>query len=119
MTHLLLDTLCSQSHEKQFVINQTRWHPFRACDMELPKTDDYSSYMLASHRETSLVYVGSTNNIRRRYDEHNSKAGGSTSTGLVILKPWSLLGYVVGFSCRHDDAIFEFKWKAIIQTERQ
>jgi predicted GIY-YIG superfamily endonuclease len=118
VTHLL-DTLCSRSHEKQFVINQTRWHPFRACDMELPKTNDLCSYMLASRRETSVVYVGSTNNMRRRYDEHNSKVGGSTSTGLVNLKPWGLLGYVVGFSCRHDASIFEFKWKAIIQTERR
>ena len=118
VTHLL-NTLCSRSHDKdQFVINQTLWHPFRACDMELPKTDEYCSYMLASRRQTSTVYVGSTNNMRRRYNEHNSTAGGSASTGLVNLKPWGLLGYVVGFSSKHDAEIFEFKWKALIQTER-
>jgi hypothetical protein len=98
----LLDTICNRSHEKRFVIDQTRWHPFRACDMELPRTNEYCSYMLASRVQTSVIYVGSTNNMRRRYDEHNSKLGGSASTRLVSLKPWGLLGYVVGFSCRHD-----------------
>lgn len=116
----LLDTLCQDitSSPRVFIIDQVHWHPFRPCDMELPRPNEYCCYILASRRQTNVTYVGYTSNMRRRYDEHNSKAGGSASTRRLNLKPWGLLAYVVGFYSKHDAMVFEAKWKIQIEAEQ-
>jgi predicted GIY-YIG superfamily endonuclease len=117
----LLDTLCNDdktASSQAFVIDQIRWHPFRSCDMELPRTNEYCCYILASRKQTDVTYVGYTNNMRRRYDEHNSRAGGSSTTRREDLKPWGLLGYVIGFKSKHEGMVFEVKWKAAIEAEQ-
>ena len=52
--------------------------------------------MIVSLKDTSVMYIGETNNIVKRLTEHNS---GSKHTCSQIHQPWALLSYaVVGFS---------------------
>ena len=49
----------------------------------------YYVYLLESLTEEKSYYLGSTNDLRRRFDEHNSGNGCQTTKG----KKWKLIYY--------------------------
>ena len=55
---------------------------FRTCDISLPQCNTGFVYMLISIKDLSYTYIGMTDAIRRRVDEHNSGIG-SKSTALA------------------------------------
>lgn len=70
--------------------------PFRPRDTPIP--NDYSSYvyLLVSTKYPSYSYIGQTNRLARRVDQHNEgEAAGFTSSAHLI--PWGVYAYVVGF----------------------
>jgi predicted GIY-YIG superfamily endonuclease len=95
-------------------------HPFRPIDVALPKNDSGCCYILVSVRHLSVTYIGQTNNLSERLNQHNS-GHGSNQTMADNLRPWALLGYVVGFdSNRRQQLAFEAQWKASrVRKQRQ
>ncbi|KAF4714116.1 hypothetical protein FOZ62_022488, partial [Perkinsus olseni] len=70
--------------------------PFRPRDTPIP--NDYASYvyLLVSTKRPSYSYIGQTNRLARRVDQHNEgEAAGFTSSAHLI--PWGVYAYVVGF----------------------
>ena len=67
-------------------------------------------YLLVSTRKPNCMYIGETDNIRRRLHHHNSGRG-SVYTNQQELRPWALFGYVYGFSDRRERLRFEASWK--------
>jgi predicted GIY-YIG superfamily endonuclease len=115
----LLKKLCDEEEpEKAFTIDQANEHPFRPIDIPLPTRNEFCSYILVSLKDTSYTYIGSTMDLSRRINQHNSYHGGSKSTNHNMLKPWALLGYVVGFNNKQQAMSFEGYWKAIVRDEQ-
>jgi predicted GIY-YIG superfamily endonuclease len=113
----LLDTLCHpQDKHDPFTIDQTTTHPYRPKDVLLPGRNDHCSYFLVSLAPSSTAtYVGETSNLKRRLNQHNS-GNGSQSTNRPHLRPWALLGYVIGFESKQKRRNFEYQWKLHIEN---
>lgn len=45
--------------------------PYRICDMPLPQCNTGFAYMLVSYNSWTFSYIGETENINRRLNEHN------------------------------------------------
>jgi len=67
----------------------------------------YYVYILKSEINPKKVYVGITNDINRRIDEHNSK----TQTYTKRYAPWELIAYMTFFT-REKAANLEKYFKA-------
>ena len=84
----------------------------------IPEDCGYSVYMLVSHTDTNVTYVGYTNNLRRRLNQHNGTSkGGSSGTNRPELKPWLYLCFIVGFDSKEDAMQFEGTWKSRIELQ--
>ena len=103
--------MCSGTavNEEVIAINQNH-SIFRPRDVALPHDNTGFAYILMSTKDPRFTYIGSTNNIRRRFHEHNS--GFSTKqTAPASLRPWALLGYVTGFNGeKRRYRFFETSW---------
>ena len=73
-------------------------------------------YCLASDKHPFIFYVGQSNNLARRLAEHNSPGGGSRETNKPYLKPWVVVGYLVGFEGSTEDALNR-KQRLEVETE--
>ena len=85
--------------------------PYRICDVSLPQCNTGYVYMLISVRDRNYSYIGKTNSIRRRIQEHNTGVG-SVSTEPLHLRPYALFAYICGF--KSNNALLfhlERKWK--------
>jgi putative endonuclease len=49
----------------------------------------YYVYILKSSKFQRRIYIGSTNNLKRRFEEHNKGLNKSTKYGI----PWKLIYY--------------------------
>lgn len=78
------------------VVDYAEAHPYSVCDMNLlPTSETGYVYLLASAVNIKRMYVGETDSIRRRLNEHNSGSG-AEGTAPAIFLPY----YVVCFLCR-------------------
>lgn len=87
---------------------------FRPCDTILPKTA--AVYLLVSTVDVSYLYIGETNDIRKRLNMHNSYNRGSKMTSDTRLQPWAVMGYATGFRNRFKRQSFEAKWKKRLEN---
>lgn len=81
---------------------------FRPCDIILEAVP--AVYLLVSTRNVGYMYIGQTDNIRKRLNQHNS-GHGSKFTNNARLRPWALFGYVQGFQKKSERLNFEGLWK--------
>jgi predicted GIY-YIG superfamily endonuclease len=99
-----------ERHER--VMTQENF-PFRVSDLRLPEVDTGIVYMLNSMRRRAFVYIGKTNQPRRRLNNHNSGFG-SSSTEPAHLRPYAIMAYISGFDGNNELMLAcEEKWKHI------
>ena len=86
--------------------------PYRICDVSLPQCNSGYVYMLLSTRQKNYTYIGTTNCIRSRLQQHNS-GNGAVATAPAYLRPFALLAYICGFGGERRDLRYfiESKWK--------
>jgi GIY-YIG catalytic domain len=72
------------------------YHPCRPRDITLPTDRSGVVYLLVSMKNSKTIYVGMTQNLPARLNQHNSGFG-STSTCSSSLRPWALFAYACGF----------------------
>jgi predicted GIY-YIG superfamily endonuclease len=101
----LLSNLCNE-HNETPIINPPPI--FRPCDIVLPKVSGV--YLLVSTVDTNYMYIGETDNIRKRLDQHNAGSG-TRYTNIRRLQPWAMMGFVYGFTTRSERRSFEQRWK--------
>lgn len=108
----LLDRLCAGSNEgtpEPIAIDQSKCI-FRPRDVPLQSDNSGCVYMLLSEKDTNFTYIGSSENVQRRFAEHN-RGFGSNQTAPPSLRPWALLAYVVGFDGdKQKYSTFENNW---------
>ncbi|KAF4650251.1 hypothetical protein FOL47_001334, partial [Perkinsus chesapeaki] len=73
---------------------QLNIRPFRPRDTPIPADIRGYVYIIVSTEHTSVSYIGQTENLRRRIDEHNSRSG-TRFTALAQFQPWALLAYIL------------------------
>jgi hypothetical protein len=119
MEHLL-DRLCATGGgTRELAINQNK-HPLRKMDIDLSEDTSGFVYLLVSLKDRQSTYVGETGNMIKRLREHNSGFG-ATSTAIPSLRPWALMGYIVGFdgpSPRNQRKYYEISWQQRLRTLR-
>ena len=71
-------------------------HPFWPKDIQLPQDSSGCCYLLISCQDPTATYIGQTRNLPEQLRQHNSGCG-SNQTQSLLLQPWALFGYVVGF----------------------
>ena len=85
--------------------------PYRLCDMPLPSCNSGFVYMLVSCKDPYYSYVGETQNISTRLNQHNQGRGAKATTP-ASLRPYSLFAYVCGFDGRTQmRQNIEYMWK--------
>jgi predicted GIY-YIG superfamily endonuclease len=91
-----------------------KFYPYRAIDFEIPYNTCGYVYLIKSLSPymQQTTYIGETNNIVRRIQEHN-KLRGSNSTNNALLLPWALVCFVTGFSLSSSTVRKQFEqlWK--------
>ena len=84
----------------QVIVNQRslsqQTYPFRICDVPLPQCNTGFVYMLISIKRKTCTYIGETDCIRRRLNQHNSGYG-SSFTERSYLRPFGVMAYICGF----------------------
>jgi predicted GIY-YIG superfamily endonuclease len=84
----------------------------RASDILLPDDNTGVVYILVSLQNRDVTYIGQTNNLSRRIDQHNTRSG-SIQTSSAVLQPWALVAYVSGFGNNKMKRLeFEKQWQA-------
>lgn len=59
----------------------------------------YGVYCLVSEANPKRIYVGMTNNLKRRLRQHNGEiTGGARSTSSKLHRPWQVAFYVHGLT---------------------
>jgi predicted GIY-YIG superfamily endonuclease len=102
----LLDKLCGESVDRIEILPQpTR---FRPIDSQLPRSPGV--YLIVSTKKPYFEYIGETNNLARRIEQHNSLQGPQL-TALPDLLPFAMHAYVIGFSNKSERLQFEAIWK--------
>ena len=93
------------------VMNQNQF-PFRICDITLPQCRTGFVYFMASIKQPSFTYIGTTVCLRERLLQHNSGYG-SSSTTPEYLRPYAMMGYICGFDGRNVELRYhiERQWK--------
>ena len=87
-------------------------NPFRFCDRPLPTCNTGIVYMLVSVRNHAYTYIGMTNNISTRLQQHNSGNGHAFTTPNRLC-PWELLAYIIGFDGNRSQMFaVERRWKS-------
>ena len=106
-----LVTVNTTSEYRPRVMTQTTF-PYRICDVSLPQCNSGYVYMLLSTRQKNYTYIGTTNCIRSRLQQHNS-GNGAVATAPAYLRPFALLAYICGFGGGRRDLRYfiESKWK--------
>ena len=103
------------------VVTQFESYPFPSATVQPPDAPVGYCYLLQSAPQPRHLYVGSTDNLKRRLREHNS-GGGSVFTNVVSRRPWVLLAYVTGFSTeniRQSIRDFEQEWIQRLKNVRR
>jgi len=110
----LLDSLCTGTSmdPEPAIVDQSRTI-FRPKDVPLPTDGTGQVYIsLVSLRDLNFTYIGSTNDLGRRWDEHN-KGFGAEQTAPITLRPYAILAYVTGFDKDESKYVrFENRWIA-------
>lgn len=109
-------SVTNQNNGINFTINQAKMHPFRSKYLPLPPQGERLVYLLVSSKQMEITYIGWTNNLARRINQHNSSIGGSTVTNDINLQPFCCVGYVVGFDSTKSVCAFESKWKHYVES---
>jgi putative endonuclease len=77
---------------------------------------EYVCYLLISEC-SNRTYIGITNNLERRIEQHNGlKSGGAKYT--CSGRPWKVYGFVKGF--REDkSSVLKFEWRWKFQSRKE
>ena len=90
-------------------------HPFRYKDIPLPLDTSGVVYMLVSSVDGGSMYIGCTQNMQRRLNQHNSGFGARESAP-IEKRPWGLYAYVTGFGGdRNLMQLVERQWQLAVQ----
>ena len=101
---------------------QQHHHPIAIPQIEIPQTSSGYAYLLVSTQDPLTSYIGQSDNLIRRFKEHN-RGFGAKSTAPEHLRPWALFGYVTGFDDgvdkgKSDRIDFEDAWQ-LARTNRE
>lgn len=87
-------------------------HPFRPIDIPLPTDKTGYCYLLVSLKSPGVTYIGETDRLGPRLNQHNTGIGGAVQTKSLHLRPWGMLCYVVGFEYdKSERKSFESRWE--------
>ena len=69
----------------------------------------YFVYLLQSVSDEKKTYIGCTQGVSRRLEQHNGiRSGGARRTR--IHRPWRVVCFVSGFESKEDALRFEYMW---------
>jgi predicted GIY-YIG superfamily endonuclease len=99
------------------IVNFPSTLPFNLCTAEYPKQDEAKNgyvYVLISISQPTTTYIGQTQNLHRRINQHN-KGWTRHWTNNITLRPWTCMAYVIGFQSQHHRLYFETLWQNLVQ----
>ena len=116
----LLDRLCATGGGTRKLVIDQHAHPLRRMDIDISQDTSGFVYLLVSLKDRKSTYVGQTGNMIRRLREHNSGFG-ALSTSNPSLRPWALMGYIIGFDGSSTDQrkYYEAAWQNRLRTLRE
>jgi predicted GIY-YIG superfamily endonuclease len=100
------------------IVNFPSLPTFQLCSAEYPKQDDIAngySYVLISIPRPTVTYIGQTQNLHQRIDQHN-RGWSAHWTHNITLRPWACMAYVVGFASKRQRLFFESLWQNLVQS---
>lgn len=80
---------------RRYTIDHSR-SIFSPQDVSIPTHSLGYVYLLVSTKNLNTTYIGSSENLLKRWKQHNSGFA-AKQTRAVRLRPWAVLAYVVGF----------------------
>ena len=88
--------------------------PYRVSDITIPVSNGSFVYCLVSTVVPSVVYVGQTQNLGVRLNEHN-RGYGSLGTSYSLYQPWAVAAYLTGMSqvSVDDRLLLEKEWQRL------
>lgn len=103
-----------QSPSTPRVISLTT-HPFRPMDIDLPDEGIVKygyTYFLLSLTDMRHYYIGSCNDIVRRFDEHNHDlVSAPHQIAPAHLRPWAIIAFISGFTHPGENQTRERDWQ--------
>jgi predicted GIY-YIG superfamily endonuclease len=101
----------------QNIINYADLYPYRTCDIILPRDTTGYVYMIASVKHPDRTYIGQTQDLCRRFYEHN-KGYGAQGTEDPIHRPYFMVAFICGLSHMTESGrtALEERWKLHINN---
>ena len=99
-------------HQGHRVVDYATHFPYYACDVSLPTSATGYVYMLLSTVNQKKVYIGQTEHIGKRLNEHN-RGSGALGTASVLWMPWCVASYICNMQdmCKSEREYLEARWK--------
>lgn len=79
------------------LINYAEMYPYRVCDVDIPHSNSGFVYMLSSTHVNKKFYVGQTENLVVRINDHNMGRG-AKPTKIKAYQPWSPVSFMCNMS---------------------
>jgi len=94
------------------VIRPLRHLPYNVRNTVIPTNVNGFVYLLMSLKDHSTTYIGQTNNLSNRINQHNSGIG-AHATASPSLRPWHCIAFVTGFveNNQQERMMFEHAWQ--------
>jgi hypothetical protein len=111
MEHIV-DVMSGVNNAEIVALRPLNFLPYNLRNIAVPHDCNGYVYCLLSLKDMASTYIGSTNNLCRRVNEHNSLVGGGAeATRNANLKPWICIAFIYGFSdVKGHKELLERKW---------
>lgn len=113
-TTQMLQTLTADASDVRIprTIDYTQHYPYRPCNVPIPNDNTGFVYMLISMRDFNTAYVGQTDNLLRRFQQHNNGYG-SQGTMDPLLRPYFIGAYICGLTHMDESERkrLEYQWQ--------
>lgn len=89
------------SDPSNFLLQPLKYLPYTVRECLLPPKSCGVVYLLLSLSDHNTTYIGETNNMKKRLEQHNAGIG-SIITTPISLRPWHPIAFIIGFDISEE-----------------
>lgn len=106
----------NRTDENQSLFDYPQVYPFQICNIDIPTDRTGYVYCLVSRRNHSKIYIGETECLSQRIQQHNS-GNGSNGTRDIRDMPWGIAAFICGLNhvSKRGRMSIERNWKVLVE----
>jgi predicted GIY-YIG superfamily endonuclease len=111
MEHVV-NSMITPQQKPSSILHPLKYFPYNLRQCIIPNDHNGYTYCIMSTATYSHTNIGTTHNLPKRLQQHNSTLGGAAATRNPALKPWVYIAFVSGFDdSKTSRTKFEKEWQ--------